>query len=110
MTSQEARQQVEICERSIVDAYSELIETAVEVGDNAGNVVSGKEILHIFLAIFIGVFGLFISRLQLALGIIIILGDSIVTFFSFSSVASQRKEVDKGREELRSIIDSNSKI
>lgn len=111
MTSQEARQQVEACERQITDAYSNLRDAVRSVGSSTTQAASSKATTNTLLPLIISVLGiiLFFSS-HPVWGVLLIIAGIVIAYNIDQAEASALNMVKNRQKNLNSILDDNSKI
>lgn len=115
MTSQEARRQVEDCEREIVSAYDDMRSAARTVGTVAASEAANNTAANIFLIL--SVFGfvlacvsiIFLSHLMLWGGLILFSVGITYVITSRSNSKKVRVQIESQQKDLNSTLD-HSKI
>ena len=110
MTSQEAKQQVDACERKVVSAYGNMRSAARTVGTSAASAASSKTTMSTLLPLIISVIGLLIFGSHPFWAIVMIIVGIWIAYSSHSSAKSIQNTVEGQQETLNSTLDNNSKI
>ncbi len=112
MTSNEARQKIDACERQIVGAYSGLKDSARQVGSSAASSASSatsmKTLLPLILCL-IGLFG-FLDPLNLGICISFIPAGIFISVKLHGSAKSVKNNIENMQKKLNSTIDNNANI
>ena len=111
MTSQEARQQLDACERQITGTYSNLRDAARSMGSNAVQAASSKTTMSTIWPLIISLFGLILCFASHPVwGILLIIVGIVIAYYTYLSAASAQTTVENQQKNLNSIIDNNAKI
>lgn len=116
MTLQEARQQVNACERQITNTYSNLWGAAKSMGSSASQAASSKTIVSTLLPLIISLFGSILciayhSRwVVILIGVVLIILGIVIAYNTHQSAASVQKNVEQQVKYLNNTLDSNSRI
>lgn len=117
MTVQEAKQQVEICERQITDAYDNLQKAVQSMGYSAAQAVSNKispilPPLIMFLCLFDSIVIFILGESETGILILMIGGCVAVPVHVYhqSSITSVLNVIEMQQHTLNSILDDHSRI
>lgn len=110
MTSNEARQKVDACERQIVSAYSGLKDSARAVGSSAVSSASSKTTMSTLLPLILCVIGLFCFGGPWFLGVVLIGLGIFIAYSLHGSAKSVQNNIENGQKNLNSTIDNNTNI
>lgn len=111
MTSQEARQQVDTCERQITGTFSNLKGAARSMGSSAVQAQSSNTTTKTMLPLIISLIGLFLCiASHPVLGVLAIIAGIFFAYDAHDSAASVQKKVEEQVGYLNNTLDSNSKI
>ena len=108
MTSQEARQQVDSCERQITGTYSTLLDAAKSMGSSAAQAASSKTTKSTFLPLIISLVGLLFCSSSTVFGILLIIAGIVIAYNTRQSAASVQKKVEQQVQYLNNALNSNS--
>lgn len=112
MTLQEARQQVDACERQITGTYSNLLAAARSMGSSAVQAASSKTTASTMLPLIIlSLFGLILCIASHPFwGIVLIIGGIAIAYKTNQSVGSVQTAVENQQKNLNMLLDIDSKI
>lgn len=110
MTSQEAKQQVDACERKVVSAYDNMRSAARTVGTSAVSAAASKTTMSTLLPLIISVIGLLIFGSHPFWAIVLIVAGIWIAYSCHSSAKSIQNTVEGQQKTLNSTLDNNSKI
>lgn len=111
MTSQEARQQLNACERQITGTYSNLRDAARSMGSNAVQAASSKTAMSTIRPLIISLFGLILCFASHPVwGILPIIVGIVIAYHTHQYAESAQTTVENQQKNLNSIIDNNAKI
>lgn len=110
MTSQEAKQQVDACERKVVSAYDNMRSAARTVGTLAVSAAASETTMSTLLPLIISVFGLLLFGSHPFWAIVLIVAGIWIAYSSYSSAKSIQNTVEGQQKTLNSTLDNNSKI
>lgn len=110
MTSQEAKQQVDACERKVVSAYDNMRSAARTVGTSAVSAAKSKTIMSTLLPLIISIFGLLLFGSHPFWAIVLIVAGILIAYFCHSSAKPIQNTVEGQQKTLNSTLDNNSKI
>ncbi len=111
MTSQEARQQVDACERQITGTYSNLRDAARSMGSSAVQAQSSSTTTKTMLPLIISLIGLFLCFASHPVwGVLLIIAGIFFAYTAHDSAASVQKNVEQQVGYLNNTLDSNSRI
>ncbi len=111
MTSQEARRQVDACERQITGTYSNLRDATRSVGASAVQAASSKTTMSTLLPLIISLFGFFLCiGSHPVWGVLLIIAGCAIAYNTHQTAATVQKTVENQQKNLNSILDNNFKI
>ena len=110
MTSQEAKQQVDACERKVVSAYDNMRSAARTVGTSAASAAASKTTMSTLLPLIISVIGLLLFGSHPFWAIVLIVAGIWIAYSCHSSAKSIQNKVEGQQKTLNSTLDNNSKI
>lgn len=110
MTSNEARQKVDECERQIVSAYSGLKGSARAVGFSAVSAASNKTTMSTLLPLILCIIGLLCFGGPWFFGIVLIGLGIFIAYKLHASAKRVQNSVENCQKNLNSIIDFNTNI
>ena len=110
MTSQEAKQQVDACERKVVSAYDNMRSAARTVGTAAVSAAASKTTMSTLLPLIISVIGLLLFGSHPFWAIVLIVAGIWIAYSCHSSAKSIQNTVEGQQKTLNSTLDNNSKI
>lgn len=112
MTSQEAREQLNVCESQITGTYSNLRNTARSMGSSAVKAASGETTKDTLLPLIIlSIFGLMLCiASHPAWGILLIIVGIVIAYNTHQSAKSAQTTVENQQKYLNSVIDNNATI
>lgn len=110
MTSQEAKQQVDACERKVVSAYDNMCSAARTVGTSAVSAAASKTTMSTLLRLIISVIGLLLFGSHPFWAIVLIVAGILSAYSYHSSAKSIQNTVEGQQKTLNSTLDNNSKI
>lgn len=111
MTSQEARQQINACEKQITGTYSNLHDVARSMGSSAVQAASSKTTTSTILPLNISLFGLFLCFASHPVwGILLIIVGIVTAYNTHQSTASVQENVEQQVGYLNNTLDRNSRI
>ena len=111
MTSNEARQKIDACERQIVGAYSGLKDSARQVGSSAASSASSATSMKTLLPLILCLIGLFdFLDPFLGIGIFFIPAGIFISVKLHGSAKSVKNNIENMQKKLNSTIDNNANI
>lgn len=111
MTSQEARQQLNICESKITGTYSSLLDAARSIGSSATHTGASKTTMSTLLPLIISLYGLILCIVSHPVwGIIVIIVGIVIAYKTHKSAASVQRNIETQAGYLNNTLNSNSKI
>lgn len=110
MTTNEARSQIDACERQITSAYSGLKDNARLVGSSAAQAASSATLTKTLLPLILCLVGLFCFAGPWFLGILLIAGGIFLSYKLHGPAKSVQNQVVNQQRNLNSTIDNNAKI
>ena len=110
MTSNEARQKIDACERQIVGAYSGLKDSARQVGSSAASSASSATFMKTLLPLILCLIGLFCFAGPWFLGIVFIAAGIFISVKLHAPAKSVQNNIENMQKNLNSTIDNNANI
>lgn len=110
MTSNEARQKIDACERQIVGAYSGLKDSARQVGSSAATSASSATLMKTLLPLILCLIGLFCFAGPWFLGIVFIAAGIFISVKLHEPAKSVQNNIENMQKNLNSTIDNNANI
>lgn len=110
MTSHEAKQQVDACEREVVSAYDNMRSAVRTVGTSAVSAAASKTTMCTLLPLIISVIGVLLFGAHPLWAIVLIVAGIWIAYSSHSSAKSIQDKVEGQQKTLNSTLDNNSKI
>ena len=110
MTSNEARQKIDACERQIVGAYSGLKDSARQVGSSAASSASSATLMKTLLPLILCLIGLFCFSCPWFLGIVFIAAGIFISVKLHGPAKSVQNNIENMQKNLNSTIDNNANI
>ena len=110
MTSNEARQKIDACERQIVGAYSGLKDSARQVGSSAASSASSATLMKTLLPLILCLIGLFCFAGPWFLGIVFIAAGIFISVKLHEPAKSVQNNIENMHKNLNSTIDNNANI
>lgn len=110
MTSQEARQQVDACERKVVSTYDSMRSAARTVGTSAASAAASKTTKSTLLPLIISVIGLLLFGSHPFWAIVMIIAGVWIAYSCHSSAKSIQNTVEGQQKILNSTLENHSKI
>lgn len=111
MTSEEARQRLDVCENQITGAYSNLHSAARNTGLSAVQAAAAKTRRNTLLALLISLFGLILCFASHPVyGILLIIAGIAAAYYAYQLSSDVQREVEKRHQNLESVINNNTKI
>ena len=110
MTTNEARQRIEACERQIAAEYGKLTANARALGTVANPSVSNKTTMSTLLPLLLCLVGFICFKSAWFLGAMLIGFGIFVSYSLHESAKRVQTRVENGQKSLNSVIDNNSKI
>lgn len=110
MTSNEARQKIDACERQIVGAYSGLKDSARQVGSSAASSASSATLMKTLLPLILCLIGLFYFLGPWFLGIVFIAAGIFISVKLHGPAKSVQNNIENMQKNLNSTIDNNANI
>ena len=111
MTSNEARQKIDACERQIVGAYSGLKDSARQVGSSAASSASSAILMKTLSPlILLCLIGLFCFAGPWFLGIVFIAAGIFISVKLHGHAKSVQNNIENIQKNLNSTIDNNANI
>ena len=114
MTSQEARQQIDACERQITGAYSNLEDAARSMGEVVVEEAASNTTKKTMMPLIISLIGLILVLTQDLgagmLGVIMIIVGIVVAYNAHKSAASIQQTIENQQKNFFNILSNNSKI
>ena len=111
MTSQEARQQLNVCESKITGTHSSLCNTARSIGASAAQTAASKTTINTLLPLIISLLGLILCIASHPIwGIIVIIVGIIIAYNTHKSAATVQRNIETQVGYLNNALNSNSKI
>ena len=110
MTSNEARQKIDACERQIVGAYSGLKDSARQVGSSAASSASSSTLMKTVLPLILCLIGLFGFAGPWCLGSVFIAAGIFISVKLHEPAKSVQNNIENMQKNLNSTIDNNANI
>lgn len=110
MTSYEAQQQVEACERHIAGSHAALCNAAWAVGTSAFQAASNKVVLMTVIPLCFVVIGIIMTAIGSGWGVALIIAGLIGAYKLHQSGAEVRRAVQAGQNVLNGTINNNTNI
>lgn len=110
MTSNEARQKIDACERQIVGAYSGLKDSARQVGSSAASSASSATLMKTLLPLILWLIGLFCFSGPWFLRIVFIAAGIFISVKLHGHAKSVQNNIENIQKNLNSTIDNNANI
>ena len=111
MTLQEARQQLNACERRITGTYSNLRDAARSVGANAAQAASSNTTISTMWPLIISILGLILCFVSSRVwGILFIIVGIVVAYKTHKSAKFAQTTIENQQKNLNAIIENNVKI
>lgn len=111
MTSQEARQQLDVCENQIENAYSNLQNTARSMGANTVQAARKETAMGVIFPLFAILLGFILILASLRfVGIVLILLGVYATYKADQTASSVQNKVVNAVSDLNDSLNRNSKI
>ena len=110
MTSNEARQKIDACERQIVGAYSGLKDSERQVGSSAASSASSATLMKTLLPLILCLIVLFCFAGPWFLGIVFIAAGIFISVKLHEPAKSVQNNIENMQKNLNSTIDNNANI
>ena len=110
MTTNEARQKIDACERQIVSAYGGLKDSARNVGASAASSASSATLAKTLLPLILCLIGLFCFAGPWYLGIAFIVIGIIISYNLHGPAKTAQRSIENSQKNLNSTIDNNANI
>ena len=110
MTSNEAKQKVDECERQIVSTYNTLKDNARAVGTSAASAASSKTTANTVWPLLLCVLGFVFFAGPWFLGLVCIISGAVIAYNLHNSAQTAQNSIENGQKNLNSIIDTNANI
>lgn len=110
MTSNEARQKIDACERQIVGAYSGLKDSARQVGSSAASSASSATLMKTLLPLILCLIGVICFTGSWFLGIVFIAAGIFISVKLHGPAKSVQNNIENMQKNLNSTIDNNANI
>lgn len=111
MTSKEAKQQVEACERKIKAEYKNLQDAAMSIGDRATQAQSSKTSSKTKRPLILSLIGLLLCFASHPVwGVLFIIGGGFFAYTAHSAAALIQMDIETKAKNLNKTLEYNSKI
>ena len=110
MTTNEARAQLDACERQITSAHSVLKDNARLVGSSAAQAASSATLMKTLLPLILCLIGLFCFAGPWFLGVLLIAGGIFLSYMLHGPAKTAQNQVVNQQKNLNSTIDYKAKI